>query len=50
MDKDKKVVLKFNSKQSSRYGAISASVLRQSIEVPLKYLTNTINQFLKESK
>ena len=31
------------------YGAIPASILKQSIEVPLKYLTSNINQFLKES-
>ena len=49
MDKVKKVVLKLNSKKSSTYGAIPASILNQTIEVPLKYLTNTINHSLKES-
>ena len=49
MDKVKKVVLKLNSKISSTYGAIPASILKQTIEVHLKYLTNTINHSLKES-
>ena len=31
------------------YGAIPASFLKQSIEVHLKYLTNTISHSLKES-
>ena len=49
MDEVKKVVLKSNSKKSSTYGAIPASTLKQTIEVHLKYLTNTICHFLKES-
>ena len=49
MDEVKKVVLKLNSKKSSIYGAIPASILKQTIEVHLKYLTNTINNSLKES-
>ena len=48
-DKVKKEVLKLNSKKSSTYGAIPASILKQTIEVHLKYLTNTINNSLKES-
>ena len=43
MDKVKKVVLKLNSKKSSTYGTILVSVLKQTIEVDLKYLTNTMN-------
>ena len=42
MDEVKKEVLKLNSKKSSTYGAIPASLLKQTIEVHLKYLTNTI--------
>ena len=49
MDEVKKEVLKLNSKKSSTYGAIPASILKQTIEVHLKYLTNTINNSLKES-
>ena len=49
MDEVKKKVLKLNSKKSSTYGAIPASILKQTIEVHLKYLTNTINNSLKES-
>ena len=49
MDKVKKVVLKLNSKKSFTYGAILASTLKQTIEVYLKYLTNTISHSLKES-
>ena len=49
MDKVKKVVLKLNSKKSSTYGTILASVLKQTTEVDLKYLTNTMNHSLKES-
>ena len=49
MDEVKKVVLKLNSKTSSTNGAIPASILKHSIEVHLKYLTNTINHSLKES-
>ena len=45
----KKEVLKLNSKKPSTYGAIPASILKQTIEVHLKYLTKTINNFLKES-
>ena len=48
MDEVKKVVLKLNSKKSSTYGAIPTSILKQAIEVHLKYLTNTINHSLKE--
>ena len=48
MDEVKKV-LKLNSKKSSTYGAIPESILKQIIEVHLKYLTNTINNSLKES-
>ena len=47
MDKVKKVVLKLNSKKSTTYGAIPASILKQIIEVYLKHLTNTINHSLK---
>ena len=49
MDEVKKIVLKLNSKISSKYHAIPASILKQTIEVHLKYLTNTINHSLKES-
>ena len=49
MDEVKKEVLKLNSKKSSTYGAIPASLLKQTIEVHLIYLTNTINNSLKES-
>ena len=49
MGKVKKVVLKLNSEKSSTYGAIPASILKQSVKLHLKYLTNTINQSLKES-
>ena len=49
MDEVKKVVLKLNSKKFSTYGAIPASILKQTIEVDLKYLTNTINYSLKKS-
>ena len=49
MEEIRKVVLKLNSKKSSTYGAISASILRQTIEVHFKYLTNTINHSLNES-
>ena len=48
MDEVKKVVLKLNIKKSSTYGAIPASILKQTIEVHLKYLTNTINHSLKK--
>ena len=47
MDEVKKVVLKLNSKKSSTYGAIPASILKQTVEVHLKYLTNTVNHSLK---
>ena len=43
------VVLKLDSKKSSMCGAIPASILKQTIEVHVKYLTNTINHSLKES-
>ena len=49
MDEVKKKVLKLNSKKPSTYGAIPTSILKQTIEVHLKYLTNTINNSLKES-
>ena len=49
MDGVKKIVLKLNSKKSSTYGAIPARILKQTMEVHLKYLTNTINHSLKES-
>ena len=49
MDKVKKVVLKLNSKKSSPYGDTPASILKQTIEVHIKYLTNAINDYLKES-
>ena len=49
MDEVKKVVLKLNSKKSSTYGAILESILKQTIEVYLKYLTNTVNHSVKES-
>ena len=47
MDEVKKVDLKLNTKKSSTYGAIPASILKQTIEVHLKYHTNTINHSLK---
>ena len=47
MDEVKKVILKLDSKKSSTYGAIPASTLKQTIEVHLKYHTNTINHSLK---
>ena len=49
MDEAKKIVLKLNSRKSSTYGAIPASILKQTTEVHLKYLTNIINHSLKES-
>ena len=49
MDKVKKVVWKLNSKISSTHGGIPASLVKQTIEVNLKYLTNTISHSLKES-
>ena len=49
LDEVNKVVLKLNSKKPSTYGAIPASILKQTIEVHLKYLTNTVNHSLKES-
>ena len=49
MDEVKKEVLKLNSKKSSTYVAIPSSILKQTIEVHLKDLTNTINNSLKES-
>ena len=49
MDEVKRVVLKLNSKKSCTYGTIPASILKQSMEVHLKYLTSTINHSLKES-
>ena len=49
VDKYKKIVLKLSSKKSSTYGAIPESILKQTIEVHLKYLTNTINHSLKGS-
>ena len=49
MDEVKKVVLKLISKKSSTYGAILESILKQTIEVYLKYLTNTVNHSVKES-
>ena len=49
MDEVKKIVLKLNSKKSSTDGAIPASILKQTIKVHLKYLTNIINHSLKES-
>ena len=39
----------FSNRTSSMYCAIPASMIKQSIEVHLKYLTSTINHFLKES-
>ena len=48
MDKVKKVVWKLNSKISSTHGSIPASLVKQTIEVHLKYLTNTISRSLKE--
>ena len=49
MDEVKKVVWKLYSKIFSTHDAIPASILKQTIEVHLKYLRNTINHFLKES-
>ena len=49
MDEGKKVVLELNTKKSSMYDVIPASILKQSIEVHLKYVTNTINHSLKDS-
>ena len=48
MGEVKKVALKLNSNKSFTYDAIPTSILKQSIEVHLKYLTNTINHSLKE--
>ena len=47
MEEVKKEVLKLKSKKSSTYCGIPASILKQAIEVHLKYLTNTINNSLK---
>ena len=49
MDEVKKEVLKLNSKKSPTYCVITACILKQTIEVHLKYLRNTINNSLKES-
>ena len=49
MDEVKIVVLKLGLENSSTYGAFPASILKESIEVHLKYLTKTINHSLKES-
>ena len=49
MDKVKKEVLELNSRKSSTYGTIPASILKQTIEVHLKYQTKTVNDSLKES-
>ena len=49
MDEVKKEVFKLNSEKSSTYGSIPASILKQTIEVNLKYLTSNINNSLKES-
>ena len=49
MDEVKKIVLKLNAKKSSTYGAIAASILKQTVEVDLKYMTNTVNHSLEES-
>ena len=49
MDEVKKIVLKLNSKKSSTYGAIAESILKQTVEVDLKYMANTVNHSLKES-
>ena len=49
IDKVKKVVLNLNSKKSSTYGAIPASILKKTIEIHLKHLTNFFNHSLKES-
>ena len=48
LDEVKNVILKLNSKKFSTYGAIPASIRKQTIEVHFKYLTNTINHSLKE--
>ena len=45
MDEVKKAVLKLNSKRCSTYDVIPASILKQAMEVHLKYLTNNINFF-----
>ena len=51
MDEVKKEVLKVNSKKSSTHGAIHASILKQTIQAHLKYLTKTfiLNISLTES-
>ena len=49
MDKVKKVALKSNSKKSSIYGAIPPSILKQPVEVHLKYLTNIVDHPSKKS-
>ena len=49
IDKVKKVVLNLNSKKLSTYGAIPASILKQTTEIHLKHLTNSFNHSLKES-
>ena len=55
MEEFMKVVLKLNSKIyiyiyiCSTYGSIPTSILKQTIEILLKYLTNAINHYLKES-
>ena len=48
-DEVKKIILKLKLKQFSTYGAITASILKQTIEIHFKCLTNTINHSLKES-
>ena len=49
MDENKEEVLKLNSKKSSTYAVVPGSILKQTIEVHLKYLTNTVNNSLKQS-
>ena len=49
MNEVKNVILKLNSKKSSTCGAIPSIILKQTMEVHLKYLINTMNHSLKES-
>ena len=49
MDELQKVVFKLNSIKSTTHGPIPASMLKQTIKIHLKYLTNSINNSLKES-
>ena len=49
MDKIKKLVFKLNSKKSSTYVVIPASILKQAMEVHLKQSGSHYQSFLKRT-